>query len=247
MDGQFPYDLYTSAGVRPDIPAAIQRVWENLTRPGEWLTSAEKLAIAAEVRAAQRCSLCRERKAALSPYGVNGSHDSASPLDPTRIDSIHRVVTDPGRLSRRLVTDLAATGVSDAEFVELLGVALFTMTVDIFHRTLGLGLLPFPQAQPGEPSRKRPSQVEDIGAWVPVLSARNPEIREIFAQALRISNVARAMSLAPSITRIQAQLVQALYIPVSAIASTADSGRAISRPQIELIASRVSALNECFY
>lgn len=98
MDTPTISERYTQAGIRQDIPAAIQRVWDNLARPGEWLTSAEKLAIAAEVRAVQRCSLCRERKEALSPYAVNGSHDSASQLDPARIDAIYRVVTDPGRL-----------------------------------------------------------------------------------------------------------------------------------------------------
>jgi hypothetical protein len=40
----------------------------------------------------------------------------------------------------------------------------------------------------------------------------------------------------------------AQYVPIEQVPDpSADPGRALSRAQIELVAGRVSALNECFY
>lgn len=239
--------LYAPLGIRADIVAAHAQVWQNLARPGNWLTGAERVAIMAETRAAWSCPLCQERKRALSPYGVDGEHLTASSLDPARTDAVHRIVTDPGRLSRRLLDDLTGQGVSDSEYVELLGTALFTLSIDTFHRTLGLELLLLPEPLPGEPRRERPSDLEEIGAWVPVLALRSPLTRELFKGAVRVSNVARGLTLNPHLSRDQVMLVQAQYVPLSEVSSVAESSRAINRAQIELIASRVSALNQCFY
>jgi alkylhydroperoxidase family enzyme len=61
-------------------------------------------------------------------------------------------------------------------------------------------------------------------------------------------NVLRAMSLVPDAVRRMQDLSSAQYIPLDQLANpSADPGRALSRAQIELIAGRVSALNECFY
>ncbi len=240
-------NIYEPFNVRQDLIDAHEEVWANLGRPGTWLTAAEKVAIAAETRAAQDCTLCRKRKEALSPYAVEGVHDSISELDPARIDAIHRIVTDPGRLSRRLITDLADQGITDVEYVELLGVIMMTMDIDMFHRAVGIPPLPLPKPQPGEPTRQRPTQLSDIGAWLPVLSTRDPLAKELFNNAIRVSNVALGLSLVPEMTRDQVTLIESQYVPLSQIASTVSSGRAITRAQMELIASRVSALNECFY
>jgi len=240
-------DVYAPSQVREELVRAHAHTWRNLGRPGTWLTGAERAAIAAETRAAQACALCRERRKALSPYALDGTHDAAGEFDAARADAVHCIVADPGRLSRRLVDDLAESGVGDAQYVELLSVVVFTMAVDAFHRTLGIALLPLPQPEEGEPCRERPSHLDDIGAWVPVLSTKSPIARELFADAMRVSNVARALSLVPDATRDQIVLIQAQYVSLAQIAAVAESGRALTRAQMELIATRVSALNECFY
>ena len=43
-----------TVAVREDLPAAHRRAWDSLTRPGSWYTGAERVAIAAEIRAAPR-------------------------------------------------------------------------------------------------------------------------------------------------------------------------------------------------
>lgn len=63
------------------------------------------------------------------------------------------------------------------------------------------------------------------------------------------ANVIRALSLVPDEMRLCINiLVPAQYMEGAKVGDpTADPGRAINRPQIELLAARVSALNQCFY
>lgn len=91
--------VHASHGIRQEIATVHAQVWENLGRPGNWLTGSERVAIVAEARAAWECKLCKERKQALSPYSLDGVHGSSTDLDPARVDAVHRIVTDPGRLT----------------------------------------------------------------------------------------------------------------------------------------------------
>ena len=58
--------------------------------------------------------------------------------------------------------------------------------------------------------------------------------------------VIRALSLVPAEVRAWSELSAAQYLSPEQMRSF-DSIRAIDRSQIELVAGRVSALNECFY
>ena len=86
--------------IRGDLAAAQARAWERIARPGAWWDGAQRVAIAAETRNAALCGLCRTRKAALSPSIVEGAHDSLGALPDTVVEVVHRVATDPGRLSK---------------------------------------------------------------------------------------------------------------------------------------------------
>jgi len=64
----------------------------------------------------------------------------------------------------------------------------------------------------------------------------------------RSANVIAAMSLVPDAVRLLRTQSAAMYLEMSDIGNPASNGdRALSRPQIELIAGRVSAINDCFY
>lgn len=196
-------DIYSQFNVRQDIVRVHTHIWDRLSQAGTWLTGAEKVAIAKEARAAITCSLCEERKGAVSPYAIKGMHASVSELEPAIVDAIHQVVTDPGRLTKRLIDDLTEAGISDAKYIETLGVAHFILSIDLFNRAIGVDVFPLPEPQEGIPSQLRPTQTTDIGAWVPVLSPRSQLAKDIFAGALRVSNVALGLSLVPEITRDQ--------------------------------------------
>lgn len=235
--------------IREDLPAAFRRTWEWLAAPGCWWTGAERVAIAAEVRAARRCGLCAERSKALSPGAVQGQHERAGELLPeAAVDAVHRLVTDASRLSRSWFEKLQADGVSDAHYVELLGVVVSLLSVDGCHRALGLPPEPLPEPQPGEPSRYRPASAVPEVAWVPTIPEGAARDAEADIYPKRAPNVLRSMSLVPDCVRRMRDLAAAQYVPIEDLPDPrANGGRALSRAQIELVAGRVSAVNECFY
>ena len=59
--------------IRDELVAAHRRAWARLAAPGEWWTGEVRVAIAKETRAATDCELCKDRRAALSPYVVTGT------------------------------------------------------------------------------------------------------------------------------------------------------------------------------
>ena len=233
--------------IRTDLIAAHRRAWERLARAGTWLDGAERVAVAAEVRAALGCGLCRERRTALSPYAVSGDHDSVSDLAPALVDAVHRVTTDAGRITRKLVDDLAAAGLPDGVYVEAIGVVTQVLSIDAFHRALGLPLEPLPVPLSGAPSRRRPTGAADEGAYVPMVrSGRlDPEDRDLYGGRVT-GNVIRALSLVPAEVRALRDLSAAQYLDETEMRRLG-SPRALDRAQIELVAGRLSALRECFY
>ena len=60
--------------IRADLAAAHRKSWESLRNPGTWWNGSERVALAAQVRAARDCAICRERKQALSPGSVDAAH-----------------------------------------------------------------------------------------------------------------------------------------------------------------------------
>jgi hypothetical protein len=235
--------------VRDDLLAAHRRAWQRLARAGTWWTGAERMAIAAEVRNAWQCSLCKTRKAALSPYTIAGTHDSVSPLSVSAIDVIHRVVTDPGRLTQAwFEKTLAAGELIDAQYVEIVDVVVVVVSLDSFCRGIGVPPHPLPTPAAGAPSRYRPATAQLEAAWVPMLpvqGARGAEA-DLWDAAGRVGNVIRALSLVPDAVRQLMDLSTAHYVPRDRLLDFTWE-RALSRAQMELIAGRVSALRGCFY
>jgi alkylhydroperoxidase family enzyme len=238
---------YTVAGatIRPDLRAVHALVLEHFSRPGCWFSGRERIAIAAESRLAADCPLCRARKAALSPEHAKGEHATTGGLKAPLVELIHRVRTDSGRLSRRFFDTLISAGLTDAEYVEALGIVALTAGLDFLCRALGVAVFPLPAPLPGAPSRQRPSGLVDGIAWVPLLlpeGASGPDA-DVYGGADFVPNIVRALSLVPDHVRVLRKWSDAHYVPVRDLTAR----RAIDRPQIELVAARVSALNECFY
>jgi len=236
--------------VRGDIAAAQNRAWQSLGAPGTWWTGADRVAIAREVRAARRCAACAERRAALSPYAPTGAHAAASDLPPAIADAVHRVVTDPGRLSRRWADEMMASGVTDAQLVELVSVVCTVMLVDGFARAIGADPAPLPQPLAGDPSRRRPAEAVDEGYFVPTIPyavGSRPEIG-LYEPNAFVPNVGRGLSLVPDAVRSARDLMLAHYMKYEQVATDWEPrDRPIHRSQMELVASRTSAKNDCFY
>ncbi len=236
--------------VRQDLVEAHRRAWRHVAAPGTWLTGAERVAVAEETRRARRCALCAERKEALSPAAVQGEHDHAGALPAPMVDEVHRVTTDPARLTRAWRDSLRAEGHSDEAYVEALGVTVLVISIDEVHHAMGFPVEPRPGPAPGEPSRYRPRGLVEGEAWVPMLDPKQADQRDREVVAVgpggRSANVIRALSLVPEQVRAWKDLSAAQYLSSERMMGF-ETGRVLDRSQMELVAGRVSSLNECFY
>lgn len=232
--------------VRADIVEAHQRTWDCLAGAGTWWAGEERIAIAAETRYAHDCTLCRKHKQALSPYAVVGTHDSLGALPDAVVDVVHRVTTDPGRLTERLLRDFVEAGLTDAHYVETVAVVGYIVNFDTFCAALGMPARPLPRPLQGVPSQVRPTTACADGAWVPLIPARVVGEHADLYHSNAPLNIQRALSLVPNEARHWASIVSAEYVPPEDLLIPV-SRRSITRPQMELLAARVSALNDCFY
>lgn len=248
--GQTEIITYAAAPVevRADIVDLHQRIWCWLAEPGLWWTGAERIAIAAEVRRAHDCALCIERKAALSPFAIAGTHDGESALPAPAIDAIHRIATDPGRLTRAWLDDTLAAGLDDAAYVELAVIIACVVAVDTFARSVGVPPFALPAPVAGEPSRIRPDGAIAEGAWVPTipLGGAGSAEADLYNEGF-VTNIYRSISLAAPQARMFFDVIAVYYVDREHITDPTYSARAISRAQMEVVAARVSALNQCFY
>ena len=228
------------------------RDWERLRSPGSWWTGAERVAIARQTRAAEDCGLCRERAGALSPASVTGECPPDPLLPQAAVEAIHKLVTDKSRLSEAwygLVT--TAEGMSEERYIELLGVLVHVFAVDELHRALDIPLEPLPEPRAGEPSGYRPAGAAKDASWPPILLPENadPGDLDIYAEMAgrRPANVVSALSLVPDNVRWLNDQFAAHYLSWTEMGEIEKRHRTLTRPQLELLATRVSALNECFY
>ncbi len=231
--------------IRADLAAAYRAAWRHIARPGTWLTGEQRVAVADETRRARECALCRERKAALSPYTVDGAHADAGVLAAPMVEAIHRVTTDAARLTLRWHEALLGEALSVEAYVEALGVTVITISIDRFHHALGLPLEPLPPPIAGDPTRVRPQDLSLGEAWVPLMNGALLA-KEIGLPAPHAPYVLRALSLVPAEVHAWQAVSAAQYLGPDDMLRF-DAARALERSQIELVAGRVSALNECFY
>lgn len=229
--------------LRDALKTAHATSWAELARPGAFLTGAQRLAAVSATRAAADCALCARQRAALSPFTVTGTHDSSvedttgPTLGASLVDMIHRLSTDPGRLTRAWFDEAIAAGISVETYVELVSLVSTSVIVDTLHRSLGLALPDLPEPIAGNPTGEKNPDPVDNGAWLPVLAAA----QDLAESGLpTVPNIVRAMGLVPSAVTLFFRTFRPHY-------QLKDIKLAISQAQAEFIAARVSSLNECFY
>lgn len=227
----------TSYPVRTNLREAHGDAWRLIAQPGAFWSAAARVQMVEEARAALRCGLCARRKEALSPLAALGEHDAATALPAALVELIHRLRTDPARMTRSAFDRALAGGISAERYVEAVSVVCTSVVIDTFHNALGLASPPPREPQPGDPRGQEPPAVVDDGAWVP-LTRVDGEDRTFGLP--RAPNIGRAMGLVPS-------AVALFFLAFRPHYALRDIPLAISQAQAEFIAARVSALNECFY
>ena len=235
--------------IRQDLADAYSQYWQKLARPGNWFSGAQRVAIAQEVRHALNCPFCAQRKQALSPYTQTGEHLCGEVLDAGAVDMVHRVITDQSRITDAFIHDRDAHGLSEEQYVELVGIAVTVLSIDEFNRALGIALEPLPEPLAGEPDHYRPPGTERGTGYVAMLGtgATTGKEADLWAEG-RSVNVLRALSLVPDAVRSWRAISDVQYLSLKNMMDFGgDTGRAINRMQVELVAGRVSSINECFY
>ena len=212
--------------VAEDVAASHRSVWEQLRYAGTWWTAAEMLSIAARTRAVFAVRHLPPWSRDL-PTSVPGLSDAA-------VTAVDHIVSNPGSTDREWALSMVSE-LGDGEYVELVGVVATVVMVDMFANAAGVELtaLPSPATSPGAPTRERPDGLGDVGAHVQML--------EPFPYA----NVARALSLVPSANT----MFRTTSVPMYSAPGMSDLvwDTPLQRPQVELVASRVAALNEFIY
>jgi hypothetical protein len=234
--------------IRNDLLEAHERAWAAIARPGTWLTGKQRVAVTAEIRHAAGCALCARIKAALSPNAVQGTHDTLGELRPAEVELVHRVVNDPGRLSESWSQSVLARGLSEGEYIEIVGLIAMVMVLDTCHRALGLGERALPAPVAGEPSRYRPAGAKQKAAWLPLVEPQDATDADgPMYPSPKAGYIYRGLSLVPQSLRDYWALANVHYMPGQYVYQFDKSIRAISRPQTEILAARVSSLHQCVY
>lgn len=241
VDGQF-------LPIRADFAAVLDEAWNRLAQPGTWWSGFERIAIAAEVRNADSCKLCGQRKAALSPYTVQGEHDTGSKLPADALEAIHRLKTDAGRITEKWVRGIVDGPLGEERYVEIVAIVATVTALDTFDRSLGRTLQELPQPVAGEPTRIRPAGAKRDIAWVATLDPANMMAGDLNPFIVHgDKNIHRGVSLVPQEVFNFFDLDVELYLRDEEIRDFDTEYRAISHAQIELIAARASSINACFY
>ena len=236
-----------SLSIRSDLVGAHDRAWAAIAAPGTWLTGERRVAVAAEIRRARTCAQCARIKAALSP-NIPGAHESTGRLGAAEVELIHRVVCDPGRLSEKWSQEVLARGLSEGEYVEIVGLAAMVMMMDTFTRAIGAPERPLPAPVAGEPTRYRPSGARKKAAWLPLVEPEDATAADGYLYpSPKAGYIYRGLSLVPQSLRDYWTLANCHYMPGEHVYRFDTSIRAITRPQVEIIAARVSAMHLCAY
>lgn len=222
--------------IRDDFRKAHESVWKTISSTGSYWSGENRVAFVEEARIALTCRLCASRKLAISPNAVDGTHDSATSLDPLVVDLIHRIRTDPGRYTKPIF-DKFVSKYSVEQYIELISVVASSVVVDTMHFSLGLDLPDLHEPAKTEPQGNEPALVEEGGAWVP-LSRQDQSRSDLGFRG--VPNILRSMGAVPSAISLFFTCFKNHYsmmgVPLDLQAS-----------QTEFIAARVSALNQCFY
>jgi hypothetical protein len=161
-----------------------------------------------------------------------GSRIGATELDETAVAATRRLAVEPAATTREIVAAQPAAGLEHPPYVELTGVVSRIAAVDAVHRALGADLEPLPEPEPGEPTRTpAPAQARLGRAYVPMVGG---------------ASIVGALSVVPAEMESQRDIHGPLYMSYEDMALYDYQG-GLHRTQMELVAARTSALNDCFY
>lgn len=229
--------------VREDLDSVQGAQITQMGAPGTWGSGAQRLAIAAESRQAGI-------DAGLLEAPADGGAKPTVKLPEVARKVVQKLAVSPKDVLRNTYDEAIEGGLSDTEYVEIVGIVSRMTDMDIYARGIGVPLRPLPEAQPGEPTRERPAAAVQELAFPPTIP--NPpeggaEADELYGGHPK-PYIVRGMSLVPAELRMHVGLEEVQYLPLKHILEPQYKHHdGLTRSQVEIVAGRVSALNECFF
>jgi hypothetical protein len=221
--------------VREDLVDAHRRAWEHIARPGSWWSGAERVALA------NTALLAIADEDPLPPWVAVTSttrltHDLVAP--PRAHDVVYRLARHAGTMTVDAYR-AAADELGELRYVELCAIVSTVAAVAHFCRNIGVAAPPLPRPRSGAPTAKRPERLAQARFnWVPVAEPAD-----------EVAAVVQAYTAVPDEHINTWRMAAAQYMPQPEMvhADWARRPGGLSRPQMELVAARLTLLRECFY
>ena len=228
--------------VGQDLAETHANQFEQLGLPGTWGTAALRVAIVNEARqAGYQAGVLEEPENPGATPEVN--------LSEVARRVVYRLAISPKDMDQAFYDEAIEEGLTDGEYVEILGLIARFTCFDVFARGVGIPLRPLPTPQSGAPSRARPETAKVEKAWVATIP-NPPEGGELAKELFGPWQpyIMRGLSLVPTEYKAHHDLEEVQYMPAANFMEfDYQHHEGLTRPQVEIVASRISALNECFY
>lgn len=220
------------SGVRRDLVDAHRNAMAAIGAVGTWWTSAQRLAIAAEVRRAGEHTHLAPWDA---PSSIDGLIAADHPLPAAAVDAVWRLSNHPGTLTQAWHAEIVAALPGPEHYVELVSIVAMLNGIDQYAKVMAIDPIPLPQPVDGTPTEERVDGAAVRAHWVPTADIGG-------------ANVLKALSAVPADRPAFQALSDAQYVPGGALLGDLGWGRSgLDRRQIELVAAQTSMVNECFY
>jgi len=222
--------------VREDLSQAHRLAWEHIATPGSWWTAAQRVELADTAIGALRDVEPLPPWASVS--AVEGRLPVGHVAPAIAHDATYRIARHAGTITEDLYRKVSEE-IGPLPYVELVSIVTTIAAVVHFCRNVGVDLPALPEPRPGDPTGEAPEEVvQPKYNWVPVR-----------APADQMAAVVQAYTAVPGEFLNLWRMSEAQYMPAGKMVDPNWSRRegGLSRPQTELVASRVAQLRECFY
>lgn len=220
--------------VRDDLLAAHHLAWREVVSPGPCFDGGQRRELADTVLRAL------DRRIDLPPWvapsTVAGALDHARRAPRRAHDAAYRIAAHAGTLTAEWHAAMVAD-IGQLAYVEVVAITSTVAAVWSFRRAAGLDPWSLPDAVDGPPTGEVADQlVQPSLNWVPVA-----------APADQRAAVVQAFTALPGEHARTWRLADAQYIPDLEMVDPRWTRGTLSRPQMELVATRVAQLRQCFF
>ncbi len=159
------------------------------------------------------------------------------PYGDAALDVAYRLARHAGTITEEWYEQIITEGMHPLEWVEIVGVVVATLPPIAFARAAGLPLPIAPPPLAGPPTGREAGELAPATLnWVPVA-----------APADQVASVVQALSALPDEWDNLWQLAAAQYMSDRQMDDPLWNRGTLSRPQMELVAGRLSRIRECFF